>query len=178
MTESQLIEACRRQDRRAQKILYDRYARAMYNSAYRILGGFDLASEALQDGFLQVFKHIQTFEGRSTLGAWIKKIVIRAALSTLRQQKKPFETLETHWNDSGQVDWAELQLDAEYLEKAILTLPEGYRTVFLLAEVEGYTHQEIAEMLQIAEGTSKSQLWAAKKRLRALLQDQLMERSN
>jgi RNA polymerase sigma-70 factor (ECF subfamily) len=168
MTESQLIAACRRQDRNAQKTLYDRYSKAMYTTAYRILGDFELAAEATQDGFLQVFRHLESFEGRSTLGAWIKKIVVRAAIATLRKQKLSFDTLQ-EWHDTDQVDWGMAALDAEYLEKAILSLPDGYRTVFLLAEVEGYAHKEIAALLNISEGTSKSQLWNAKKRLQEIL---------
>ena len=170
MTESQLLDACRQQNRTAQKTLYDRYAKAMYSTAYRILGDFDLAAEATQDGFLQVFRHIGQFEQRSTLGAWIKTIVIRAAISTLRRQKMAFETLQ-EWQQAEQPDPMPAALEAEYLEKAILQLPNGCRAVFLLAEVEGYTHKEIATLLQISEGTSKSQLWQAKKRLRELLQN-------
>lgn len=171
MTESQLLDACRQQHRNAQKMLYDRYAKAMYSTAYRILGDFDLAAEATQDGFLQVFRHIERFEQRSTLGAWIKTIVIRAAISTLRRQKTmAFEPLQ-EWHHADQPDPAPAALEAEYLEQAILQLPIGCRTVFLLAAVEGYAHKEIADLLQISEGTSKSQLWQAKKRLQALLQN-------
>ncbi|MEY3249521.1 MAG: hypothetical protein RL742_1564 [Bacteroidota bacterium] len=170
MTESQLLDACRQQHRNAQKMLYDCYAKAMYSTAYRILGDFDLAAEATQDGFLQVFRHIEQFEQRSTLGAWIKTIVIRAAISTLRRQKMAFEPLQ-EWRHTEQPDPEPAVLEAEYLEKAILLLPSGCRAVFLLAEVEGYTHKEIAALLQISEGTSKSQLWQAKKRLRELLQN-------
>jgi RNA polymerase sigma-70 factor (ECF subfamily) len=170
MTESQLLDACRQQHRNAQKMLYDRYAKAMYSTAYRILGDFDLAAEATQDGFLQVFRHIEQFEPRSTLCSWIKTIVIRAAISTLRRQKMAFEPLQ-EWHHTEQPDPEPAVLEAEYLEKAILQLPNGCRAVFLLAEVEGYAHKEIAALLQISEGTSKSQLWQAKKRLRELLRN-------
>ena len=168
MTERQLIDACLVHDRRAQHALYERYCRAMYTTAYRITGDFDLAGEALQDAFLQVFRHLADFEGRSTIGAWIKTIVIRTALKKLERRPRVFEALDQR-DEAGAVDWGGTRLDAEYLEKAILALPDGYRTVFLLAEVEGYAHREIAEMLGISEGTSKSQLWSAKKRLQQVL---------
>ena len=168
MTESQLIEDCRKQDRRAQKALYDRYSRAMFTTTYRIMGNADLAAEALQDGFLRVFTHIGAFEGRSTLGAWIKKIMVRTAIDMLRKKRVLTESFEES-HDSQAPDPGMEAIDAEYLEKAILQLPEGYRAIFLLAEVEGYTHREIAVLLDISEGTSKSQLWNAKKRLRELL---------
>ena len=140
----------------------------MYSTAYRITGDFELAAEVLQDAFLQVYRNIGSFEGRSTIGAWIKAIVVRTALRAVERRKPAFAELQpVHMSD--QVDWGAHPIDAEYLEKAILSLPDGYRTVFLLAEVEGYTHREIAEMLGVTEGTSKSQLFAAKKRLRELL---------
>jgi RNA polymerase sigma factor (sigma-70 family) len=167
MTERQLIDACAANDRLAQRMLYERYKNAMYTTAYRITGDFEQANEALQDAFLQVFRHIRDFEGRSTIGAWIKKIVIRAALSMNRKRQMSFEEIEP-WHEAEVVDWGN-SLDAEYLEKAIQRLPEGYRAVFLLSEVEGYTHKEIGEMLQISEGTSKSQLFYAKKKLREWL---------
>jgi len=87
MTEAQLIADCQRNDRKAQKVLYDRYSRAMFSTTFRLLGDTDLAAEALQDGFLQVFTHIGGFEGRSTLGAWIKKIMVRTAIGSLRKKR-------------------------------------------------------------------------------------------
>lgn len=140
----------------------------MFTLAFRITGNFEVAAEVLQDAFLQIFRHLSSFQGRSTLGAWIKTIVVRTAIgSTRRQHILHFEAV----NDQTEqiiLDWGD-HLDAEYLEKAILELPEGYRSVFVLAEIEGFSHAEIAEMLQISEGTSKSQLFHAKKRLRARL---------
>lgn len=140
----------------------------MFTLAFRITGNFEVAAEVLQDAFLQIFRHLSSFQGRSTLGAWIKAIVVRTAIgSTRRQHILHFEAV----NDQTEqiiLDWGD-HLDAEYLEKAILELPEGYRSVFVLAEIEGFSHAEIAEMLQISEGTSKSQLFHAKKRLRARL---------
>jgi RNA polymerase sigma factor (sigma-70 family) len=169
VTERQLIEGCLRQDRLAQRMLYDRYSRAMYTVAYRITGDFELAGEALQDAFLKVFGHLSDFEGRSTLGAWIKIIVVRTAWRKAERKREGFIELEQHHLPNG-IDW-DNGIDAEYLEKAILALPEGYRTVFVLAEVEGYTHREISEILGISEGTSKSQLWQAKNKLRTFLKE-------
>ena len=150
----------------AQKTLYERYKQGMYTVSYRIMGDFDLANDVLQDAFIKVFKNLGKFRGESTIGAWIKTIVVRTALSKLKKQPK-FEPLEGHSINSF-IDWGN-HLDAEYLEKAILALPEGYRAVFVLIEVEGYTHKEVAEMLNISTGTSKSQLFYAKKKLRTLV---------
>ncbi|MCK6693823.1 MAG: RNA polymerase sigma factor [Thermoanaerobaculia bacterium] len=168
MTERQLIEACLNHDRRAQHLLYERYCKAMYTIAYRITGDFELAGETLQDAFLLVFRHLANFEGRSTLGAWIKTIVVRTAVRKAERRAPLPDELDLR-KDPGHLDWGGSGLDIEYLEKAILTLPDGYRTVFVLAEIEGYTHREIADLLGISEGTSKSQLWGAKKKLQTKL---------
>lgn len=171
MTEHQLIEQCILYDRRAQQLVYEKYSRAMYTSAYRITGDFELAGEVLQDAFLSVFRNVGKFEGRSTLGAWIKAIVVRTALKKI-ERRRTFDELPTNFSDQ-QIDWGNQPIDAEYLEQAIQKLPAGFRTVFVLAEVEGYAHREIAELLNISEGTSKSQLFHAKKRLREMLSVQI-----
>ena len=165
-SEVELIEACLSNDRIAQKKLYEKYKDAMYTLAVRMTGDFDLANDVLQEAFINVFRSLAKFRRESTLGAWIKTIVVRTALKTIKKQVH-FEPVENQRMD-GYVDWGHY-LDAEYLEKAILSLPEGYKAVFLLIEVEGYSHKEVAEMLNISVGTSKSQLFYAKKRLRKLV---------
>jgi len=167
MTDRALIDNCLANDRNAQRLLYDRYKKAMYTLAYRMTGDFETAAEVLQDAFLQIFRHLGDFQGKSTIGAWIKTIVVRTALSELRRRRVVFESLETR-HEPTTLDWG-TALDAEYLEQAIQALPEGYRAVFVLAEVEGFAHKEIGDLLGISEGTSKSQLFYAKKRLRETL---------
>ena len=140
----------------------------MFSTLYRILGNHDDAQDALQEGFVQVFKRIGDFKKQSTLGAWIKTIMVRQAVARLRKKKwlEPVENLP---------DVAFIPPDdmlGEVIEAAILKLPEGCRAVFLLIEVEGFAHREVAEMLAISEGTSKSQLFYAKRILRDLLKDE------
>lgn len=166
MTDKDLIAACLQQNRVAQRILYDRYKRAMYTLAYRLTGDFDDANDVLQDTFLTVFRKLDTFKAESTLGAWIKAILVRNAYR--RYQKVKFIELAEQLSDDTAVGW-DSNMNGEYLEKAILALPEGFRMVFTLIEIEGYGHKEVAEMLGISEGTSKSQLFYAKKRLREIL---------
>ncbi|MGH1432880.1 MAG: RNA polymerase sigma factor [Lewinella sp.] len=168
MTESELIDACLDNDRLAQKELYDRYSRAMYTAAYRITSDFELANDVLQEAFVKIFRHLAGFRRESTLGAWIKTIVVRTALSRMRREIR-METLEDYHHKDQVVDWGH-HLDADYLEKAIQALPAGYRSVFVMIEVEGYAHKEVAEMLGISVGTSKSQLFYAKKKLRKSLE--------
>ncbi len=168
MTEAELIKACIDNDRLAQKELYDRYKGAMYTIAYRMTNDFDLANDVLQEAFIKIFRALPKFRQESTLGAWIKTIVVRTALSKIRRNPT-FEPLEHHVPEAS-VDWGH-SLDVDYLEKAIQALPTGYRTVFVLIEVEGYSHKEVADMLGISTGTSKSQLFYAKKKLRQLISD-------
>ena len=124
------------------------------------------ANDGLQDAFIQIFRDLKNYRMESSLGTWMKTIVVRAALKRLRNRLE-FQAMEDpsiyllpdHF----------IHMDSEYLEKAILSLPDGYRTVFLLIEVEGYSHKEVGRMLDITEGTSKSQLSRAKKMFRELI---------
>jgi len=158
-----IIDGCRSNRRDAQKALYDNYCDAMFSTAFRILNNRDDAHDVLQDSFIEIFKHINDFRGESTIGAWIKTIVIRKALKKLRSLK---------FNENYEENGSEIPLDflddlsGQYLEQLILSLPNGYRTVFLLVEVEGFNHDEAAKMLGISTGTTKSQLSRAKKTLR------------
>lgn len=165
MTDAQLIAQCLSHNRLAQKELYDRYKTAMYTLAYRICNDFGLADEVLQDAFLQVFRYLHTFRQESTLGAWIKTIVVRTAYKKKKKLIR-FEPLDNR--EGNKIEWGN-ELDTDYLEKAILALPAGYRMVFILVEIEGYSHQEVGEFLGISTGTSKSQLFHAKKKLKAFL---------
>ncbi|MEM6321071.1 MAG: RNA polymerase sigma factor [Bacteroidota bacterium] len=165
MTDAQLIAQCLSNNRLAQKKLYDRYKTAMYTLAYRICDDFGLAEEVLQDAFLKVFRYLHTFRQESTLGAWIKRIVVRTAYKKVKKLVR-FEPIDHEVKEA--IDWGD-SLDTDYLEKAIQALPEGYRMVFVLVEVEGYSHREVGDLLGISAGTSKSQLFYAKKKLRAMI---------
>jgi RNA polymerase sigma-70 factor (ECF subfamily) len=166
MTEREIVDGCLAEDRFAQKELYERYKDAMFTISYRIAGDFGLAEEILQDAFIKIFRGLKGFRFESTLGAWIKIIVIRTAYSRIKK-KVQFDPIEFAGKDNA--IYISNKLDTEYLEKAIMELPKGYRTVFWLVEVEGYPHKEVSEMLGISEGTSKSQLFYAKNKLREKL---------
>lgn len=167
-SEAELISGCILGDRIAQRLLYDRYKKAMYTLAYRITGDFDDANDVLQDAFLDVFRHMDQFRSEATLGAWIKKIVIRKST-----KKKRIIIWQNPDESTGEIiNWGEDEINVAHLETAILMLPDGFRTVFILAEIEGYTHREIGVMLEISEGTSKSQLFHAKRKLRSMLSNE------
>jgi len=164
--EIMLVKACLKHDRKAQKALYDRYKDAMYTISFRILGNFDDACDALQDGFIQVFRSLENFQAKSSLGAWVKTIVVRAAYKKLKPEIA-FKEIEIY--ESAELFYWDDNMTGEELEKAILKLSSGYRLVFTLIEIEGYSHVEVAKMLGISVGTSKSQLHYAKKQLQKQL---------
>jgi RNA polymerase sigma-70 factor (ECF subfamily) len=149
-------------------MVYERYCDAMFTIAYRIIGDYDTANDVLQEAFIQVFTDIDQFRGASSLGAWIKTILIRTSYRKLKKENIFISVSKDQITEV--ISWPD-EMTGEDLEKAILSLPEGSRTIFILIEVEGYKHREVAEMLNISEGTSKSQLYYAKQQLRERLKD-------
>ena len=139
----------------------------MFACALRILHDRDLAHDALQEAFVKVFRQLATFRQEATLGAWIRTIVVRQALQLLRQESQ-MEVYDPLRHAEPLVAWHD-DLTGEALDKAIGELPTGYRTVFCLVEVEGYSHREVAALLGVSEGTSKSQLYRAKQQLQVKL---------
>ena len=154
--------------RTAQRELFERYKRAMFSTVLRIVNDYDLANDALQDGFVETFRHLADFRGTSSLGAWVKTIMVRQALRIVRFEAR-FETIDADLHD--QPVSVPDHLLGEQLEKAIQSLPDGCRTIFLLAQVEGYPHREIAQMLTVSEGTVKSQVSCARKLLKQKLHE-------
>ncbi len=173
ISERDLVERClsvtdQATRRQAQRYLYERYKRAMFSTAYRITNDYDNANDALQDAFVAVFRSLNLFTFQSTLGAWIKTIVVRNAIRK-QQLESRFVGIDEAAHDQP-IPLPDGLTGAE-LDTAIRTLPDGARTIFLLAEVEGYAHKEIADMLNISEGTSKSQLNYARRLLRQRLRN-------
>lgn len=165
--EQRLLAGCLEGNPQAQKKLYDRYKDAMFTLSYRICNDFELAQDSLQEGFVGVFRGMKNFRKESSLGAWIKTIIVRTAYKKCKKEKLT-QPLDDDIGDSL-IDWGGQNLDVEYLEKAIQSLPSGYRSVFVLIEVEGYAHKDVADILGISVGTSKSQLFYAKRQLRKQL---------
>ncbi len=124
----------------------------MYTLAYRITNNFDDAKDVFQERFLQVDKKLHTYKGISQLGTWIHSIIARTAIRKIKDRIY-FEDIDTI-DTSAIIDWGN-HIDIEYLENAIASLPDGYRSIFTLYEIEGLKHQEIAELLGVSESTSK-----------------------
>lgn len=167
----ELIQRCRAGDQEAHFKLYKLYSRAMYNVGYRITGNEEDAEDVLQEAFISAFRNLNSYRGDSSFGSWVKKIVINKAINLLKKRK--WEVMPE--NEEFDVPAAEPvpeylpELQVETVRKAIVQLPDGYRSVLSLYLLEGYDHQEIAEIMGITESTSKSQLNRAKSKLRALL---------
>ncbi len=157
-----------KQDRYAQRAFYEKYKRALFTKALRMVNNSEYAHDVLQESFIEIFHDLKNFKGESGLFSWMKTIVFRKSLLHLKIENRFTEYDQDRHDDV--IAWRD-DLTAEYLDKAIKNLPDGYRAVFLLAEVDGYQHKEIAEMMGISEGTSKSQLYHAKKQLQKILHE-------
>ena len=161
-----LVTGCCEKDNQSRKLLYDRYCDLLFTTALHIVQDKDLSNDVLHDAFLQIFNDIHTLRNTSALKAWMKKIVIHTALKNLKKLRKLEYTDQEIFLDV--VVWED-PMSGDLLQKAPFSLPDGYRIIFSLIEIEGYKHHEVAQLLNISEGTSKSQLFHAKKYLRRIL---------
>ncbi len=173
VTEPQLVQRLRDGDQDAARALYDTHVDRVFRICYRFAGDDHLAQDFTQATFVRAFTKIDTFRGEAAFGTWLGSIATTVSLNGLRKVKR-FRSRETSLHDdlrgSSGPDGLEPDLKAR-LRSAIDELPAGYRTVFLLHDLEGYTHEEIGAMLGIKSGTSKSQLFRARGRLREKLAD-------
>lgn len=162
-----LIKECKQERVTAQKYLYDRFATQLFLVARRYVKSDVEAEEVLQNGFLKIFQHLPQFMYSSdgAFVAWMKKIIVNECLQELRKKNSFLIVAEEHAQDSDITDDVLGRLSAQDIYRFITKLPIGYRTVFNLYAVEGYSHAEIAGILNITEGTSKSQLSKARKTL-------------
>ena len=171
-----IVEACKRGDRKAQFELYKLYSKAMYNICMRMLGSAENAEDALQNSFVDVFSKLDSFRFESSIGAWIKRIVINNCINQIKKRRLDFAELNDNLhfvadeNNTSTTAYSDEVLNVELIQKAIMQLPEGYRVVFSLYAMEGYDHEEIGEILGVTEATSKSQYSRAKAKLRQILQ--------
>jgi RNA polymerase sigma factor (sigma-70 family) len=168
-----LIDLCLKGDKKAQFELYNKYAKAMYNTCFRILKDSAEAEDTMQEGFLKAFQNIATYSRTVSFGAWLKKIIINCSLDVLRKNKIEFENIDeirvAEKVDDESEDESIVNFKVEQVKKAITLLPDGYRIVLTLYLIEGYDHDEISDITGISASTSRSQLARAKKKLLELL---------
>ena len=171
MDERELIARVRAGDGAAERALYDAHVDRVYRLAYRLAGDDELARELTQDTFVRAFERLGSFRGESKLSTWLHAVATSVVLNGLRKAKR-FRQRETDLDEatgiSGGPPPAEPDLKRR-LAQAIDRLPKGYRIVFVMHDVEGYTHEEIAGTLGIPVGTSKARLFDARAKLRLAL---------
>ena len=171
MTEKDLIQACKKQDRRAQQLLFDRFSPVMYGVCKRYLKNPEDAEDVLVEGFYKVLTKLNSYSGEGSFEGWIRRIIVNEALMHLRKHQKLKMNVEINPNlDYTTKVTVEDELAANDILKLLNQLPTGYRTVFNLYVLEGFKHREIAELLGISINTSKSQLILAKKKLKLLVE--------
>ena len=169
-SETQLISRAVKSNREAQRLLYEKYSGKMLSVCRMYIKDLHYAEEVMLTAFFKVFKHLEDFKGEGSFEGWIRRIMIRESISFLRVQKdmefqdEPIEDYRESFNSVQE------EIDAEHIQQLIDGLPEGYRVVFVMYAIEGYKHQEIASMLNITIGTSKSQLFKARKMLQEKLE--------
>jgi len=187
-TEAEAIRRAQEGDSAAFEFLYQLHGRRVYALCLRMVGNPADAEDLMQEAFLQLFRKIGTFRGESAFSTWLHRMTVNVVLMRLRKKSLPTdsleETLEPDAENSGpkrDVGAPDLRLsgavDRVNLERSIEKLPPGYRTVFVLHDVQGYEHNEIAEIIGCSVGNSKSQLHKARTRLRELLQEELREQA-
>jgi RNA polymerase sigma-70 factor (ECF subfamily) len=173
MDEKQLIKGCIDGDRKAQKALYDRYSRKMMGVCLRYVKDTEDARDLMQEGFIKLFTHLHDYTGDGSFDGWVRKIFVNCALERLRHHDVLRDA-----SDISEVNYAEIpdetvvsDISSEELMEYVKSLPDGFRMVFNMYAIEGYSHKEIGERLNITESTSRSQYTRARK----LLQKKILE---
>jgi len=168
---NKIVEECKQNDAKAQMHLYDMYCDAMFIIAKRYVKDSFTAEDLMQDAFIKVFKNIGSFKGEVTIGAWIKKIMINQCLDYLKKKRIELVSIEEkELNVADEDDWTvKEEVNVQAITMAINSLPEKYKVVLNLYLIEGYDHQEIAQVLNITEVNSRSQLMRGKNKLKSQL---------
>lgn len=172
MTEQEIIAGCIAKDRHCQRLLFDLYSETFMTICLRYASNQMEAEDMMQEGFISIFKHIGQYKNEGAFGGWLRRIIVNAALGVLRKQKVQFTEIDENSNNYASIEtYSYSSLDENDLMKLINNLPNGYRIVFNLNIIEGYSHDEIAKILNIQPATSRSQLVKARK----ILQQQILQ---
>jgi len=161
-----LVRQCLDGDRSAYRLLYDRYFNAMFNTALRIVNQAADAEDILQESFTDAFMQLERFENKSTFGAWLKQIVVFKSISFLKKRRMSFTDMELAADipEETELEETDIAYTIDMVKQTIQLLPDGYRTVLSLYLFEGYSHDEIAEMLGVAQSTVRTQYIRAKQK--------------
>ena len=173
MTEKQLIKRCRQHDRVAQQKLYEKYAPVMLSICMRYVKDYHVACDLMHDGFITVYSKIGDFRSEGSFEGWMRRIFVNTALEALRKNDLLRNGVELNALEPQQeADYSAVEkISADELMELIAQLPPGFRTVFNMFAIEGYSHREIAETLNINESTSRSQYTRAKRLLQKWIKE-------
>jgi RNA polymerase sigma-70 factor (ECF subfamily) len=172
VTETDLIKGCIKDNAHCQRMLFEQYAGKMMSVCLRYANDTMEAEDIMQDGFIKVFQYLHQFKFEGSFEGWIRRIIVNTAIRHLEKKKIQFKEIDDSGSNAPKLDpYAYSHLGQDDLMKLINQLPEGYKLVFNLNVIEGYSHEEIAEMLHIQPGTSRSQLVKARK----MLQHQILQ---
>lgn len=168
-----LVQKCRDGDASSYKKLYEHYAKAMYNTSLRIVNNAAEAEDVLQESFIDAFNNLNSFENRSSFGAWLKQIVVHKSINYLKKKRllivEANEHTTEHYQYEEGVDEQAIEWQVQQVKQAITQLPAGFRTVLSLYLLEGYDHEEIAQILGVAESTTRTQYIRAKQKLLTII---------
>jgi RNA polymerase sigma factor (sigma-70 family) len=169
----ELVKQCLQGQAKAYSQLYQRYCKAMYSTCYRIVNHVAEAEDVLQDSFMDAFNNLKTFSYESTFGGWLKTIVINKSINHLKKKKLDLLDIEdtnlANVEDAKEINEEEIVFKVDEIKKAIQQLPDGYRTVLSLYLLEGYDHEEIAEIMHVATSTTRTQYIRGKQKLLQIL---------
>lgn len=165
MTEAEIVSACLRGDSKYEWALYEKYAPRMYAVCLRYANRKEEAQDFLQEGFIKVFENLKSYRGDGSLEGWIRRIIVNVILKSFRKKAYKMEVRETYLEPTATTTDALSKLSEKELCQMINELPEGYKIVFNLYVIEGFSHKEIATELKINESTSRSQLAKARNML-------------
>ncbi|MBT8244243.1 MAG: RNA polymerase sigma factor [Winogradskyella sp.] len=169
--EKKLIARAAKSNRKAQHVLYELHSPKMLSVCRYYVKDVQQAEEVMLNGFFKVFKHIKNFKSAGSFEGWMRRIMVRESISYLRSKKQlefPVEHVDFKQNSTDSIN---SNIEVSEIQRLIDGLPEGYKMVFVMYAIEGYKHYEIAEILQISEGTSKSQLYKARQLLQQKIKD-------
>jgi len=171
MTEEAILSGCLHNDQVAQRELYTRYSPKMLSVCYRFAHNREDAEDMMQEGFIKVFSQIHTFQNKGAFEGWIRRIMVHTCINHLKKNKKFNESVDLIHATGIQVREESVPsiVQAKQVVECIRLLPLGYRTVLNLYAIEGYSHKEIADMLEIEESTSRSQYTRSKQMLEDIL---------
>ena len=172
-----IIENSKKGDVKSQYLLYNQYAKAMYNVCYRMMSGREEAEDMLQESFTEAFKKLHTFRFESTFGAWLKRITVNKCINEIKRKKTDLNFFDdmSYFKEHTDDDASLPELSVDKIKKAMEDLPNGSRMIFSLYLLEGYDHREISQILNISVSNSKTQYMRAKNKIKELLKGAVYE---